>query len=44
MKYLPDLPANGKLYIERDFLFTIVNTIDRFYFREAMAEVEARRT
>jgi hypothetical protein len=41
---LPDLPENGKHYIERNFLFTIVNTIDRNYFREALAELEVRRT
>jgi hypothetical protein len=29
MRYLPDLPDKGKKYIERDFLFTIVNTLDR---------------
>ena len=28
MAYLPDLPKNGKLYVERDFLFAIVNTRD----------------
>lgn len=44
MKYLPDLPENGKHYIERDFLFTIVNTVDRNYFREALAEIESRRS
>jgi hypothetical protein len=29
MAYLPDLPQNGKLYVERDFLFAIVNTVDK---------------
>ena len=42
--YLPDLPENGKLYVERDFLFAIVNTVDKNYFREALAEIELRRT
>lgn len=44
MAYLPDLPLNGKLYVERDFLFAIVNTVDKNYFREALAEIETRRT
>jgi hypothetical protein len=29
--------------MERDFLFSIVNTIDRKFFKEAVAEVNARR-
>ncbi len=29
--------------MERDFLFAIVNTIDKNYFRESMAEIEMRR-
>jgi hypothetical protein len=41
MMYLPDLPED--YYIERDFLFTIVNTCDRLYFKEALAELEVRR-
>ena len=44
MDYLPGLTENGKQYIERDFMFGIVNTIDRNYFREALAEIEVRRT
>lgn len=44
MKYLPDIPLAGKHYIERDFLFSIVNTVDPDYFRSALAELEARRT
>ena len=43
MRFLPDLTDNGKQYIERDFLFAIVNTIDKNYFRELMAEIEIRR-
>ena len=43
MRFLPDLTDNGKQYIERDFLFAIVNTIDKNYFRESMAEIEMRR-
>ena len=41
MMYLPNLPED--YYIERDFLFTIVNTCDRLYFKEALAELEVRR-
>ena len=43
MRFLPDLTDNGKHYIERDFLFAIVKTIDKNYFRESMAEIEMRR-
>ena len=43
MRYLPDLPDKGKKYIERDFLFTIVNTLDRKFFKEGLAEIEANR-
>jgi hypothetical protein len=43
MKYLPEPSVTGKHYVERDFLFCVVNTIDRNYFREALAEIELRR-
>ena len=43
MRFLPDLTDNGKQYIERDFLFAIVDTIDKNYFRESMAEIEIGR-
>ena len=43
LAYLPDIPEKAKQYIERDFLFTIVNTIDRKFFKEALAEIHARR-
>ena len=43
MRFLHEISETGKLYIERDFLFAIVNTIDRNYFREALAEIEVRR-
>ena len=43
MRFLPEISDTGKYYIERDFLFAIVNTIDRNYFREALAEIEVRR-
>ena len=39
MQYLPDKPASAG----RQFLFTIVNTIDPDYFRYATKEVERRR-
>ena len=29
MRLIPDFTDNGKQYIERDFLFAIVNTIDK---------------
>ena len=43
MRYLPDLPNKGKKYIERDFLFKIVNTLDRKFFKEALAGIEANQ-
>ncbi len=43
IRFLSDVTDNGKQYIERDFLFAIVNTIDKNYFRESMAEIEMRR-
>jgi len=43
MRYLPELSVTGKQYVERDFLFCVVNTLDRNYFREALAEIELRR-
>ena len=43
MQYLPDLPEKGTPYVERDFLFTIVNTLDSRYFKAALAELEHRR-
>ena len=39
MTYLPDNPQK----CGRDFLFTIVNTLDPLYFRHAQKEVERRR-
>ncbi len=44
MAYLPDFKDGAKNYIERDFLFWIVNTIDYQFFRQALAEIETRRT
>ena len=32
LSYLPDLPENGEPHVDRDFLFTIVNTVDIGYF------------
>lgn len=43
MQYLPDPPEKGKYYVEREFLFTIVNTLDRRFFIQALAEIGAHR-
>ena len=43
MRFLSDLTDNSKQYIERDFLFAIVNTIDKNYFGELMAAIDMRR-
>ncbi len=32
MSYLPELPKNGKLNVEREFLIKIVNIADKNYF------------
>ncbi len=34
---------NCKQYLERDFLFAIVNTIDKNYIQESMTEIEISR-
>ena len=36
MAYLPSVSENGKQYIERGFLFNIVNTIDPKFFQAAL--------
>jgi hypothetical protein len=42
--YLPELVEEGRnSFIERDFLFNIINTCDQNYFREALADLEIRR-
>ena len=43
MQYLPDPPEKGKYYVERHFLFTIINTLDRRFFKEALAEIGEHR-
>ena len=43
MQYLPDPPDKGKYYVERHFLFTIINTLDRRFFKEALAEIGVHR-
>ena len=44
MQYIPDLKDEGNQYIERQFLFTVVNTCDREFSRSAIAELEQRRS
>ena len=41
--YLPDLEEGRNSFIERDYLFNIINSRDENYFREALAELEIRR-
>ena len=43
MEYLPSVPDDGKAYIEREFLFDIVNTVDSQFFKTALAQIEVRR-
>ena len=40
---MPTVSETGKQYIEREFLFDVVNTIDPNFFRDSLAELEARR-
>ena len=42
-QYLPDFKKVNSKSIDREFLFGLVNTIDPFYFPEAMAEIEEYR-
>ena len=42
MEYLPNV-SDDKPYIEREFLFDIVNTVDPLFFKSALAQLEARR-
>ena len=42
MEYLPNV-SDEKPYIEREFLFDIVNTVDPLFFENALAQLEARR-
>ena len=42
MAYLPTVSDNNQ-YIEREFLFDVVNTIDPKFFKDALAQLEQRR-
>ena len=42
MEYLPTI-SEENWYIEREFLFDIVNTVDPRFFKDALAELESRR-
>ena len=43
MHFLSDLTDNGLQYFERETLFAIINSIDKNYLRESIAEIEMRR-
>lgn len=43
MAYLPDKESDSSVQIDREFLFTVINTCDENFFREALAEIESRR-
>ena len=43
MRFLSSVNINGKQFIERDFLFTFINTIDTNYFHQSMAEIDIRK-
>ena len=40
LRYLPNLPDSGEPPCDREFLFTIVNTIDPEYFPKQLQEIE----
>lgn len=42
-QYLPDYPEHADRYMNRDFLFSIVNRIDSSFFRRVTSEIGARR-
>ena len=41
--YLPDYDKHADRYMNRDFLFSIVNKLDSSFFKRAMHEVGSRR-
>lgn len=42
-KYLPDYPEHPERYMNRDFLYSIVNKLDPTFFRRVSQEVNAQR-
>lgn len=40
LKYLPDKP---QIHVTREYLFSIVNTLDQSFFMHAIEEIEARK-
>ena len=41
--YLPDMQDNAEPQIDREFLFTIVNTIDRAYFPRELKRIDQEK-
>lgn len=42
-KYLPDQGGKDEPQVDRNFLFTIVNTVDPTYFPQQLASIERER-
>jgi hypothetical protein len=42
-KYLPDYPSHPERYMNRDFLYSIVNKLDPTFFKRAQHEVAEHR-
>ena len=42
-KYLPDYPDHPERYMNRDFLYSIVNKLDPSFFKRVQHEVSDRR-
>ena len=42
-KYLPDYPEHPDRYMNRDFLYSIINKLDTTFFQRAQIEVSDRR-
>ena len=43
LAHLPDPHQNGEQHVDRDFLFTIVNTKDPVYFPKQLKSIEKER-
>jgi hypothetical protein len=42
-KYLPDMQDDDEPTLDREFLFTVVNTCDGHYFPQQLRRIEAER-
>ena len=40
LRYIPNFPMGGEVHVDRDFLFTIVNTLDPQFFPAQLRAIE----